>query len=232
MVLLFGRISLDLRFTTYLMDSMYSNLFIILLSFILILFHFIFIYKGFSLPSLLSPLRYITFFPISNLLILESTILTDQPQMKNNNEFQGVLIDRCLLSLLLSKLRYILVLFLRLLDRITFAVLQSPGLFQMTNVKSFQVKLDGHFKHDGIHVQVVDGYIVTFVIHTRKHDLKTNGNCFTVYECTGRYMLPESIEVEIIKNSWHKAILVVEATEAVPNNKCTAPVNGNLKFLA
>lgn len=216
------------------MDTIYSDLFIILLSFITVLFYFIFIYKGYPLPSWLSPLRYIILFPISHLLILEPSILTDQPQMKNNNEFQGVLINRCLPSLLLSKLRYILVLFLRLLDRITFAALKSPGLFRMKNVKSFQVKLYGHFKHDAfkhMQVQVVDGYIVTFVIH-RKHDLKTNGNCFTVYECTGRYMLPESIKVEIMKNSWHPAILVVEATEAVPNNKCTAPVNGSLKFLA
>lgn len=211
------------------MDSIYSNLYIILLSFIPVLFYFIFIYKGYSLPSLLSPLRYIIFFPISRLLILESTILTDQPQMKNNKEFQGVLINRCLLSLLLSKLRYILVLFLRLFDQIIFAALQSTGLFQMTNVKSFQVKLDDHFNHE-VQVQVVDGYIVTFVIHG-KHDLKTKGNCFTVYECTGRYMLPESIEVEIIKDSWHPAILVVEETEAVPNTKCTVPVNANLKIL-
>lgn len=100
----------------------------------------------------------------------------------------------------------------------------------MTNVKSFQVKLDDHFNPDEVQVQVVGGYIVTFVIHG-KHDLKiktNDGNSFKVYECTGRYMLPESIEVEIIKDSWHPAILVVEATEAVPNNKCTAPMNMNL----
>lgn len=216
------------------MDSTYSNLFTLFLSFISVSFYFTFIYKGYPLPSFLSPLRYIILFPIAHVLMLGF----DPPQMENNNEFQGILIliNRHLLSLLngakklLSKLRYILVLSLRFYDRLIFAALQITDMPEVRYVKSFQVKLDGHFKLDEVQVQVMDGYIVFFVIH-RKHDLKTDdGNCVTMYDCSARYTLPESLEAEIIKNTWHQAILV-ETTESAPNDNSTALVNMELNIV-
>lgn len=154
----------------------------------------------------------------------------DHPHVENDSEFQGIIFNRHLLSLLLSKLRHILVLFLRFYDRLIFAALQSTDMPEVRYVKSFQVKLNGHFKLDEVQVQVVDGYYVFFVIHG-KHDLKINdGNCVMMYECSARYALPESLKAEIIKNSWHQAILV-RTTESVSNSNSAAPVNMELHIL-
>lgn len=205
---------------------MYFKLITLLLSFIPVSFYFTFIYGGYPLPSFLSPLRYIILFPIFRMLILQS----NPPQMESNGEFHGILINREVLSLLLSKLRSILVLCLRFYDRLIFAALQITDMPEVRYVKSFQVKLDGHFKLDEVQVQVVDGYIVFFVIH-RKNELKINDdNCFTMYECSARYMLKESLEVEKIENSWHEAILV-ETTKSVPKNNSTVTVNMELNIL-
>lgn len=204
----------------FLMDSIYFEFLKAILCCSFIVFDHEYLSKRYPLSSVPLPLRYTIFLPLLCLRYLESTILPDQPQMKNKNKFQRNLDEPGLLSLLLSKLCNIVVLPLRLFGRIIFGTRQSRVPSPVVN--TFQMMLDDHFNPGEVQRHVVDGYILIFKI-LGKQDLKTDDViCFTLYECTGYYMLPTSANVETTEALWPlDGILIVKAIDAAQNNKCT-----------